>query len=107
MTTKLQRLRKRQRFNRHVEQLDKKAQAKARAKHERLLQLKGKKRQQKRLSGLKRLRNGYTVERAKEAKAFKHGAPHPFRCEEQKARASLAKAAARIDQYGRPEQPAF
>ncbi len=107
MTTKLQRLRKRQRFNRHVEQLDKKLQAKARAKHERLSQLKRKKRQQKRLSGLKRLRNSCAVERAKEAKAFKDAVPHPFRCEEQKARAALAKAAARIDQYGRPEQPAF
>ncbi len=107
MTTKLQRLRKRQRFNRHVEQLDKKAEAKARARHERLSQLKRKKRQQKRLSGLKRLRKGYTVERAKKAKAFKHATPHQFQCEEQKARASLAKAAARIDQYGRPEQPAF
>ncbi len=104
MTTKLQRLKKRQRFNRHVEQLtDKRAKAeahRAREKRERA-------QKKKRRSGLKRLCNGEAAEQAKEAKVFKDAAPHPFRCEEQKARAALAKAAARIDQYGRPEQSAF
>lgn len=103
MTTQLQRLRKRQRFNRHVEQLTdkKKVEAhRAREKRERA-------QKKKRRSGLKRLCNGEAAEQAKEAKVFKDAAPHPFRCEEQKARAALAKAATRIDQYGRPEQPAF
>ena len=97
MTTKLQRLRKRQRFNRHVEQLkNKKAKAEAhRAREKRERRSKRTKRQQKRLSGLKRLRNGYAVERRKEAKAFKNTAPHPFRYEERKARAALDKTAAR------------
>ncbi len=111
MSTKLQRLKKRQRFNRYVQQhKTKKAKAeahKARGQRKRLAQLRRKKRQQERLSGLKRLHNGYAVEQAKEAIAFKNAAPHPFRYEEQKARAALAKAGARIDQYGRPEQPAF
>ena len=92
MTTKLQRLKKRQRFNRHVEQLTDKKKAEAyRARLKRA-------QKKKRLSGLKRLSSGEAVERAKEAKAFKDAAPHPFRCEEQKARAALAKAGARIDQ---------
>ena len=101
MTTKLQRLKKRQRFNCHVEQLTGKKKVEV---HRARLKRAQKK---KRRSGLKRLCNGEAVEQAKEAKVFKDAAPHPFRCEEQKARAALAKAAARIDQYGRPEQSAF
>ncbi len=107
MTTKLQRLRKRQRFNRHVEQLTDKKAKDAHRKREHLAQLRKKKRQRQKRSEHRRLIRGYVVERAKEAQGFVDAPPHPFQYEEQKARVALAKAAARIDQYGRPEQPAF
>lgn len=94
MTTKLQRLKRRQRFNRHVAQLTgKKRAAFVRERSRR-----------KRLAGLKRLSKGEAVERAREARAFKNPAPHPFGYEEQKARAALREAAARIDRYGRTKR---
>ncbi|MCH7683409.1 MAG: hypothetical protein IIB35_06840 [Gemmatimonadetes bacterium] len=97
MSTKLQRLRKRQRFNRHVGRLtDKKRAA--------FVRQRAKRARQKRLAGLERLRKGEAVERAREAKAFKNPAPHPFAYEEQKARAALREAATRIDQYGRTKR---
>ena len=108
MTTRLQRIRKRQKRNRHVAQIkDKKAAARILEREKAVQTRKRIAAKRKRHSEVGRVIAGYAVERAKEAADFKDAPPHPWRCEEQKARAALDRTAARIGAYGRPEQVAF
>lgn len=104
MTTRLRRMRKRQRRNRHPGQADdkkKRARVLTRTEAQRR-----KARKKKRHDEVRRVNTAYAVERSKEAALLKN-VSHPWSYEEQKARAALVRAATRIEQRGRPEKPAF
>ena len=104
MTTRLRRMRKRQRRNEHTGQIDDK---KKRARVlERMEAQRRKARKKKRHDEVGRVNTAYAIERSKEAALLKN-VSHPWSYEEQKARAALVRTAACIEQRGRPEERAF
>lgn len=104
MTTRLRRMRKRQRRNEHTGQIDDK---KKRAQVIERTEVKRRQaRKKKRRDEVKRVNVAYAIERSKEAAMLKN-VSHPWSYEEQKARQGLRRAADRIAAYGRLEEPAF
>ena len=104
MTTRLRRMRKRQRRNKHTGQLnDKKRRARVIKQTE---SRERKARKKKRHDEVKRVNTAYAIERSKDAALLKN-VSHPWSYEEQKARQALRAAAAHIGAYGRPKEPAF